>query len=75
MAKYYVVVSRSEEGIYYLVNGWRKYCAFWDKHLGIRNLFKRKQDAKMALTKLLKVMSEYAQDDFEIMEINLEELS
>lgn len=67
----YTIKSTSEEGIFYLVNHWEKHRTFWSRPDKIRQsmLFKRKQDAKMSLTKLLKIMPEYKNDIFEIVEV------
>lgn len=66
----YTIKSTSNEGVYYLVNGWEKHYTFWVEERKIRPsmLFKRKQDAKASLTKLLKVMDDYANDKFEMVE-------
>jgi hypothetical protein len=67
----FTIKSTSDEGIYYLVNGWDKYKTFWIKPEKVRNemLFKRECDAKRSLTKLLKVMEDYRADKFEVIEI------
>lgn len=64
----FTIKSTSDEGIYFLVNGWEKHKKFWVEESKIRPsmLFKREQDAKMSLTKLLKVMPEYGMDTFEL---------
>ena len=69
--KKYTIKSTSEEGVYFLVNGWEKHSAFWKKQNGISRdmLFKRPQDARGSLTKLLKIMPDYATDEFELVEI------
>lgn len=65
---WYTIRSESDEGVYYLVNGWYKHRAFWvsAKDVNTDMLFKRKQDAKASLAKLLKVMPDYASDKFEM---------
>lgn len=67
----YTIKSTSEDGIYYLVKDWRKHKAIWITEERIRQtmLFKRPQDAWASLSKLLKVMDEYATDTFELVEI------
>jgi hypothetical protein len=73
----YTFKSTSEEGIYYLVNGWKKCKTFWfteksvleDKANAMRFFFKTPSQAKASLTKLLKTMPEYASDKFELIEI------
>ena len=67
----FTIKSTSDEGVYYLVNGWEKHKAFWKtkEQLKPSMLFKREQDAKMSLTKLLKIMDEYSNDKFEIVSI------
>lgn len=67
----YTIQSTSKEGIYYLVNGWKKYKTFWVKPEDIKQsmLFNRPSDAKRSLTKLLKIMEDYKTDKFELIEI------
>ena len=63
----YTIKSVSHEGIWYLVNGWWKYKAYWQKldNCNLNTVFRRKSDAKRSLTKLLKyMMAEYGNDDF-----------
>lgn len=75
----YTIKSTSEEGIYYLVNGWNKCKKFWlpeksvleDNQYAIRFLFNKPAQAKASLTKLLKVMPEYATNTFELIEITI----
>lgn len=75
----YTIKSTSEEGIYYLVNGWNKCKTFWfteksvleDKANAMRFFFNKPSQAKASLTKLLKVMPEYATDKFELIEVTL----
>ena len=67
----YTVKSTSDEGIYYLVNRWNVHNTIWTTREKLKRsmLFRRKQDAKASLTKLLKVMGdEYGNDKFEIVE-------
>lgn len=72
----YTIKSTSEEGIYYLVNGWQKCKTFWlDEDSVMENMEKAKKfffnkpsQAKTSLTKLLKIMPDYANDKFEIVE-------
>ena len=73
----YTIRSISDEGIYYLVNGWNRHKTFWVSKEDLRKdmLFKRVSDAKRSLTKLLKVMEEYRTDDFYIVEFQEEDLS
>lgn len=68
--KGYAIRSTSEEGIYYLVNGWNKHKAFWveEKHLD-KAIFKTLGSARASLTKLLKVMTDYKTDCFEFFAI------
>lgn len=69
----YTIKSTSEEGIYYLVNGWNKCKAFWfneksvmgDPEFAKRFFFNKPSQAKASLTKLLKIMPDYADDKFE----------
>ena len=72
----YTIKSISDEGIYYLVNGWNKHKAFWiDEKSVMENIekaqrffFNKPSQAKASLTKLLKVMPEYSVDKFEAVE-------
>lgn len=73
----YTIKSTSEEGIFYLVNGWNKYKSCWvseksvleDKKNRNKVFFNKPTQAKASLTKLLKVMPEYAADKFELIEV------
>ena len=67
----YTVKSISDEGVYYLVNRWNMHQRFWVRKEELKRsmLFRRKQDAKASLTKLLKVMDDYKNDTFEIIEV------
>ncbi len=71
----FTVRSVSEEGTYYLVNHWQKNKAFWKLPSEIRHeeMFKRAGDAKGSLTKLLKVMDDYKDDIFHLIETNDED--
>lgn len=72
--KKYTIKSTSEEGIYYLVNGWNKCKTFWirektvreDKENAKRFFFNKPSQAQASLTKLLKIMPDYASDKFEV---------
>ena len=74
--KKYTIKSTSEEGVYYLVNGWKKCKTFWfneksvmeDPEFAKKFFFNKPSHAKASLTKLLKVMSEYSTDQFEVVE-------
>ena len=70
----FTIKSTSDEGVYYLVNHWEKHKPFWIEPNKIKPemLFKRAADAKRSLTKLLKVMDDYRNDVFELVEINME---
>ena len=69
----YTIKSTSEEGVYYLVNGWQKHFTFWISEKEVlsnmekakEKFFNKPSQAKASLTKLLKVMDEYANDTFE----------
>lgn len=70
----YTIKSTSNEGIYFLVNGWQKHVAFWIPEFDLRNhlekvIFKTKGSAKASLTKLLKIMPDYSSDIFTLCEI------
>lgn len=73
----YTIKSTSDEGIYYLVNGWSKYKTFWIKPEKIKKeiLFKRPVDAKRSLTKLLKITDDYQQDKMELIEIKMSKIN
>ena len=72
----YTIKSTSDEGVYYLVNGWDKCKTFWfnensvleDTENAKRFFFNKPSQAKANLTKLLKVMTEYLNDEFELVE-------
>ena len=51
----YTIKSTSQEGTYYLVNGWNKHKTFWveEKDLKSNMLFNTTGQAKASLTKLL----------------------
>ena len=65
---YYVIRAISNEGEYFLVNGWNKRKSFWTKKLS-EAVFTSKLSAKGSLTKLLKVMDDYAADRFELISV------
>ena len=70
----YTIKSTSPEGVYYLVNGWRKCKTFWfnersvfeDTENAKRFFFNTPGQAKASLTKLLQIMPDYLTDNFEI---------
>ena len=68
----FTIKSVSSEGTYYLVNGWSKYNTFWEeeRRLTPNKLFKTASTAKMSLNKLLKIMDDYLQDKFTLVEID-----
>ena len=74
--KKYTIKSTSEEGIYYLVNGWNKCKTFWFNEKSVMRdiefaknfFFNKPSQAKASLTKLLKIMPDYANDRFEVVE-------
>lgn len=73
----YTIKCTSWEGVYYLVNGWNRCKTFWfteksvleDAENAKRFFFNKPSQAKASLTKLLKIMPEYATDNFELVEI------
>ena len=75
--KKYTIRSKSDEGTYYLVNGWKKCKTFWideksileDINNASRFFFTQIRFAKANLVKLLKIMDDYWNDKFEIVEI------
>lgn len=65
--KGYTIKSTSDEGIYYLCNGWNKHNAFWvDENNIHKAIFKTRGQAKASLTKLLKIMEDYKSDFFQM---------
>lgn len=65
--KGYTIQSISDEGTYYLVNGWEKHRAFWVRKEEIdKAIFKTEGQAKASLTKLLKIMDDYKSDIFKV---------
>jgi hypothetical protein len=68
----YTIKSISNDGLYYLINGWYKYFGFWFRTKDIYNnpenlnkiTFKTAGSAKASLTKLLKIMPDYITDNF-----------
>jgi hypothetical protein len=81
--KKYTIKSTSEEGVYFLVNGWNKCKTFWfseksvleDKTNAMRFFFNKPSQAKASLTRLLKVMPDYATDEFELVEVAIDKIS
>lgn len=72
----YTIKSVSNEGIWYLINGWWKYKAYWQErdNCTLFTMFSRPQDAKRSLTKLLKyMMAEYGDDDFTLVKFDYDE--
>lgn len=70
MIKGYVIQSISDEGVYYLCNGWNKHKTFWVTYGDIdKAIFTAERYAKTNLTKLLKIMPEYKSDEFSIAKI------
>lgn len=73
---YYTIQSKSEDGTYYLVNGWDKHKAFWKPLSKYHKdmMFKRASDAKRSRTKLLKVMmGDYVDDEMWLVECKYSE--
>jgi hypothetical protein len=72
----YTIKSTSNEGVYYLVNGWHKCKTFWfdeksvmeDSENAKKYFFNKPSQAKASLTKLLKIMNDYSTDLFEVVE-------
>lgn len=68
----YTIQSVSDEGKYYLINGWYKYKVYWQEadNCVPHTVFKSEKSAKASLTKLLKyMMEEYGNDDFTMVEL------
>lgn len=68
----FTIKSESNEGTYYLVRRQKKHKKIWVKRefLTEEMLFPTSAGAKKCLTRLLKVMPEYASDTFTLVEIN-----
>lgn len=68
----YTIKSVSDDGIYYLVNGWHKVYKMWvhENEIKQKYLFKSIAGAKNSLTKLLKIMWEYKTDKFSVVKID-----
>ena len=63
----YLIKCVSEEGEYFLCNGWKRHKTYWcEKHEFRKCLFNTAGQAKASLTKLLKVMDDYARDKFSV---------
>lgn len=62
----YTIKSVSDEGEYYLVNHWNKHHKFWQSksQIALNNVFLDEKSAKTSLTKLLKIMPDYINDNF-----------
>lgn len=67
----YTVRSESPEGVYYLVCNWRKNKTFWVKQEELKSymLFKTAAGARRSLTCLLKIMPDYSNDIFTLVEV------
>ena len=72
----YTIKSSSNEGEYYLINGWYKHFGFWlpikaaVNTVNIEKItFKTAGSAKASLTKLLKIMPDYKSDIFTLCKI------
>ena len=68
--KGYTIESLSDDGWFFLCKGWghRRMIWFTFDELKNEHLFDSPKDAKASLTKLLKVMPEYKEDEFRVME-------
>lgn len=66
----YTIKSVSGEGVFYLVKDWNNHKMIWaeqmlmDKKMTVFPYFKTERGAKTALNRLLKVMTEYINDEF-----------
>lgn len=68
----YTVRNESTEGVYYLINHWNKYKKWFVPHLPQMNdqYFRREQDAKTGITKVISVSDGmYDNDVFTIIKI------
>lgn len=72
----YTIKSTSDEGVYFLVNGWEKHHTFWISEAEVNKdiekakskFFSAPRYAQASLTKLLKIMDDYNNDHFEMIE-------
>ena len=66
----FTIKSVSDEGVYYLNKDWRKNKSFWKHGSEINRsmMFKTAGAAKCSLTKLRKVMEDYPEDKFSLIE-------
>ena len=70
----YTIKSTSDEGVYFLVNGWEKHHTFWISEADVNRDIEKAKDkffsapryAQASLTKLLKIMDGYKNDHFEL---------
>jgi hypothetical protein len=70
----YTIKSTSDEGVYFLVNGWEKHHTFWISEAEVNKdiekaktkFFTAPRYAKSSLTKLLNIMDDYKNDHFEM---------
>lgn len=71
--KGYTIKSTSNEGIYFLVNHWKKHKAFWVEREKLKPsmLFKTPGYAQRSLKRLLEIMEDYRTDKFEVVEVEL----
>lgn len=77
----YTIKSTSDEGVYFLVNGWEKHYTFWISEEDIKKnpdkaysmFFTAPRFAKASLTKLLKIMDDYKTDKFEVVRLDKNE--
>ena len=75
--KKYTIKSTSDEGVYFLVNGWEKHNTFWISESEVQKdiekakakFFNAPRFAKASLTRLLKIMDDYKTDTFELVEV------
>ena len=74
----YTIKSTSDEGVYFLVNGWEKHRTFWISEAEVNKDIERAKSmffsapryAKSSLTKLRKVMNEYENDKFQLVSVD-----
>ena len=69
----FTIKSISNEGMYYLVKNWDKQKTFWktkNKLSYKTDLYNTESSAKASMTKLLKVMEEYAEDRLYLIEMS-----
>ena len=70
----YTIMSISNEGRYFLVNGWKKHNSFWTRRATPeKNGFKTEGLACRSMNHLLKIMPDYRTDKLTLVKFNTED--